>query len=377
MKVVSVRAYRYDIPFRRPFETSQGALRVRSGLILEAEADNGRVGYGEVAPLTGFSRESLEECIIPVRNLSRDMINLQVPTTPDDLANWIKTHPTAPASVVFGIESALSDLAAQQAELPLAKWYRHQALLEVPVNAVLSGDDIEQQARTKAEHGYRAFKLKIGALTIDQDLNRIALIRGAIGPKAALRLDANRAYQYSDAETLLRALNPYAIEYVEEPLHSPTADEMRALRSTTGIPVAIDESLMEWERRAHVDDKSILLSHDVLAAYDVAILKPALLGSIGETISLGECFLSAGKRIVVTSALDAGFALSAALHVACALQLQSACGLDTASILEDQLMTNPPTPSHGLLRLPALAGLGAQLSRSLSARQHLVSIDVD
>ncbi len=377
MKVVSTRIWRYDIPLRRPFETSQGTLHIRSGLMFEVETDNGKIGYGEAAPLAGFSNETLDDCIAAALELTRGISGLQVPISPDGLADWIRFHATAPKSVVFGIESALADLAAKQAELPMARWYRSQAATEVPVNAVLSGGDIERQARTKSEQGYQTFKLKIGALTIADDLKRIGFVRGAIGSRAALRLDANRAYHYSDAEILLRALEPFAIEYIEEPLTNPTAEKMRSLRTTSGIPLAIDESLVEWNRTAHGDDILNLLGIDLLAAYDVAILKPALLGSIDETIRLGERILSAGKRVVVTSALDAGFGLSVALHVACALQLQSACGLDTALILEDQLVANPPTPSNGMLRLSDLPGLGAQLSRSPSVQQYLSRIDVD
>ena len=51
-----------------------------------------------------------------------------------------------------------------------------------------------QEARSFKEAGFRAVKMKVGLLTVAEDLRRIEAVREAIGPDLKLMVDANHAY---------------------------------------------------------------------------------------------------------------------------------------------------------------------------------------
>ncbi|HRE08169.1 MAG TPA: o-succinylbenzoate synthase, partial [Opitutaceae bacterium] len=51
---------RYALPFRTPLRTAHGRWSVREGLLLRLRTEEGATGYGEVAPIPGFGRETLE-----------------------------------------------------------------------------------------------------------------------------------------------------------------------------------------------------------------------------------------------------------------------------------------------------------------------------
>ena len=79
MKLIKRTLYHYSRPFNG---------NIREGAFIRLETKNGRVGWGEVAPLPGFSKETLEEAI----------------------QDWIKGHIFSSPSVQWGHASALFDL---------------------------------------------------------------------------------------------------------------------------------------------------------------------------------------------------------------------------------------------------------------------------
>ena len=51
-----------------------------------------------------------------------------------------------------------------------------------------------EEARSFKQAGFRAVKMKVGLLTVAEDLRRIEAVREAIGPDLKLMVDANHAY---------------------------------------------------------------------------------------------------------------------------------------------------------------------------------------
>lgn len=377
MTIDKVRLYRYEVPFVRPFKTAQSILQNRSGLVFEAVNSDGLVGYGEAAPLAGFSRETIEECIASARHVIGELRGQHVPLTPGLLRQLANEFLGAPSCVVFGLETLLADMAAQISGVAMANWFRADASGKVALNAVITGEIGESQVKAKIAEGFSTFKLKIGSLSVDDDFRRITMVRHLIGPDRRLRLDANRAYDSSMAAHLFHNIEPLGIEYVEEPLQNSEPTELAQLRRDFAVPVAIDESLIEMSNQGTDSAASLLQDDAKLRSFDVAIIKPSQLGSINRTLDLGERLMQAGKRVVITSALDGGIAVTAALQIACALRVQSACGLDTAGLLQVQLIDVASFATDGAMARPDRSGLGVKLSSHPSALNFLTEINVD
>jgi len=376
MKIETIRIYRYDIPFVRPFVTSRFTLQNRSGLILELTATGGFVGYGEIAPLAGFSRETIDECTGAAVALARELQHSKLPDSPQELQQRSCKWQDLPPCVVFGFDSAMADLCAQAAGITMAQWIRANATQRVALNAVIGGNTADSDIKAKCVEGYSTFKLKIGTTSINDDVRRVSVISELIGSTAKLRLDANCAYDFESATKLIQHLAAFNIEYIEEPLKDATLANLARLRSNSPIPIAIDETLISIYNRA-VDTRRIeLLSPEFLDSFDVAIIKPSQMGSIVETIEFCERLIQSGKKIVVTSSLDTAIGVTSATHIACTLQVRYACGLDTAGLFVSRLTQSTGDLSTGYLSLPSQPGLGVALDKHPDNLQYLKEIEV-
>ena len=312
----------YRLRLVRPVRTARGVHEAREGFLVFAH-DGERIGRGDAAPLPELGTESLRECH---RQLQRATFDL-LPETP---------------AARCAVEQALLDLEAQRASLPLARLLQRDAPLEVPVSALLSADGVSELARESQRavaEGFRTLKLKVG---MDDDYARAAVVRDAAGPDVKLRLDANGAWDAPTALRKLRELAPLQVEFCEQ----PTADLLGLEGSQ--VPVAADE----------------MLASDAEAALDraaVVVLKPMLLGGLHPALQLARRAHERGRRIVVTSSLESIVGRAGAAHLAAAILAfgpQPAAGVATGTLVEADGGPDPFAPAGGIVRIPALPGLG-------------------
>ncbi len=143
--------------------------------------------------------------------------------------NWRNT------SLNFGeaINQAMWDLAAKQAGLPL---YRMLGGTDARVPAYASGLDYHLSDKDYASLfgqaaalGFSAFKIKVGHPDVAWDINRLELLRTAVGRNATIMVDSNEAWTPKEA---IRRLGIYQragfeIFWAEDPI---LRDDFRGLR---------------------------------------------------------------------------------------------------------------------------------------------------
>ncbi len=175
-----IKLYEYRLP------CSSAHWKIREGLILQINE-----GFGEIAPLPKFSKETLADAKAEV-------------------LNWIrfKTTPTLP-SVRFGIACAHKPL--RSIHLPLCS---------------LGPRD-----------GFTTVKLKLGHLTLE---SAIALVLQYYR-KYQLRLDCNRAWSLEQALEFAKHFKPSDFIYLEEPVRN--FEELVKFSKITHFPIALDESI--------------------------------------------------------------------------------------------------------------------------------------
>lgn len=334
MRVESVELYRYAIPLlvRPPL---QGA-RLRNGLLLRIVSGRDLSGWGEIAPLPGFSKETLSEAQALVLSEALNLVGREVPETYDDLSREVDARRNRISSVAFGIELGLASLSAGMRGLSLAEWMAPSARTSVPVNALLYGseEEVVKMARARLNCGFKTFKLKVGRSTIDKDLETVRRVRDAIGSQSVLRLDANRAWEYDDARRFAEAILPFDTAFIEEPLRDWA--QLKKLHDETSIPVALDETVSELA----VSGGSPPTVEDFSFA-TAAILKPTLTGGLVETRRWADRFNAVGVEPVLSSSFESEIGLSGLVALAAAVSGSGwAAGLDTlrylgGSVLEE------------------------------------------
>jgi o-succinylbenzoate synthase len=340
MKLAGFDLYRFSLPLRGPLVLRDTTLHRREGLLLRLSGDDGSDGWGESAPLPGFSEESQDQAIVQLRRLAGSLIGRELADdwTDRNGAFGRELERTAPApSVRFGLELAVWNMWATSSGKSLPELFAGQPRARVPVNGLLAGswDEVLEEAQRMKNAGYEAVKLKVGARTVAEDARLVRKLVGEPGNTISLRLDTNRAWDYEQAAEFLHGAPRF--EYLEEPLADPAL--LPQLVREFGVPVALDESLVGL-------DPEVLEEHRYARA---VVLKPTLLGGISNTLRMAERALRLGITTVVSSAYESGVGTAALVALAAGIgERPVPAGLDTYRALSDDVLDTPlglPAPS--------------------------------
>jgi O-succinylbenzoate synthase len=176
-------------------------------------------------------------------------------------------------------------------------------------------------------------------------------MRSELGNDITIRLDANRAWIFDQAQEALLRLNEYNIEYVEEPLQEFDPERYDRLYDTTRVALALDESIAFAQSRINEIDSSFV---------PYLIVKPGACGGIGRALAFEQMSAARGFRTVFTSGLETSVGLTAGLHTAAAVSASLLpCGFSTAGLFADTEASRGVTlPAAGRIALPAAPGLG-------------------
>jgi o-succinylbenzoate synthase len=332
MKIAAARFSAFTLPMRRALSAPNGKLTERAGFILTLVSDGGLTGRGEASAAYWLGAERLDA----VRTGLEWIVKCAVDQPDaDDLRRFIFgqkadcTHPLSPAAAC-ALDGALLDLAAKTLGVAAASILGAGSLEPMAVSALLIGtapDDLAEEAESAVAAGHRTLKVKVGTGSVDEDLRRLRAVHAAVkGGQVALRIDANRAWSGEDATRALRALAPLGIDFVEEPLASPTPASMAALRkAAAGVALALDESVScaaELERYVKKE------------AADIVVLKAARLGGPTRCLELASLASATGMRTVVTDSIETAIGMGVAVHLAAALPgPPEAIGLGGARLL--------------------------------------------
>jgi O-succinylbenzoate synthase len=345
IKIKQVELFRYCLPFEKTLKLKGQPVIERQGLLLRLSSDDDHTGWGEIAPLPGFSSEDLDTVIAETGQLESFLTDRTVPPDIARLDGRIARFLDDCAlshSTVFGIEQALLSLAASSQQVSLPRLLNSRAKLSVPLNALVTGDatDAVEQARLNFQQGYRAIKLKVGRLSVQEDAERALAVRGAISDTAALRLDANCAWTMPQAVEFAERIGDCNIEYIEEPLTDNRL--LPEFCNKTGLPVALDESL------TGIDIQTIEPFDGLIAL----ILKPTLLGGLDKTASYVKRTDSLSLMPVISSSFESSVGIySLAAFAAAFITEEIPCGLDTFTFFMDDLLREPIQQREGCILL--------------------------
>ena len=335
MRLVAVEIYSFELPLVRPLLIKGEPLSTRRGVLLEFRDDAGHAGYGEISPLPGLHRESLEQVLGQLRELATNLSGTEIPddalTLSGAFAEWLDAYDLAP-TVRYGVEMAALHLLAAQRKRPLYELLGTSPHRIVPVNALLSGttDEMIAAAQSRAREGYRTLKIKVGRLAPKTEVAAIRRIRRLLGNEIKLRLDANRSWELEEAVCIGRELLPLDIEYIEEPVKDPHL--LSEFFRRTGVPIAMDESVAEPEFNAA----------KVPQGTRAVILKPSLVGGIERSVGLIRALGTSGVVPILSCAFYSGLGLSVLAQLAAAFAPPDvAMGLDTFRWLKEDLLKSP------------------------------------
>jgi muconate cycloisomerase len=247
LPIADVRVILADIPVRRPHKMSFTTLEAVNFAFVRIEAAGGLVGWGEAACLGGptWSEESAESVAATIERYiapwlrGRDAASIEA--LRQEMARRLQGNPFARAAV----EMALWDLNGRALGVPVHRLLGGAVRDRVPLSwslAVASPADEVEEARERVARGHRIFKIKTAARPLAEDVERVRCIRTAVGPDISLRVDANQGWDRPTALRAVRVLEPYGLDFVEQPLARWDLDGMAWLGRRSAVPIMADES---------------------------------------------------------------------------------------------------------------------------------------
>ena len=357
MIIRQVRWIPYQVPLHTEFGTARDSTSLREGLIVRLVTEEGIVGIGEVAPMPAFSGATIADSLAFLQSCAPNLIGTAIEELWDDAAGSEAGHSAANAAVRCGLNVAAGDALGQLKGLPFARLIVDQPAEVVPLNAtvaVANRDDAARLAREAIESGFACVKVKVGmATSVEDEVNRIEHIRAAVGPKCRLRLDANGAWDVDQAIETINALSRSNVDLVEQPVEAGNLIGMAQVRKKVGVRIGADESV------TGIDGARRVLECE---AADVLIVKPMLVGGIVAGRRIVELAIEAGVGIIVTTSVDTGIGIAAALHLAATLPTpMEACGLATGYFLACELLRRSLPVLSGSMTVPNGFGLGVEI----------------
>lgn len=322
---------------RHPFVISRAGSRAFHNLLVEVEWD-GLVGRGEAAP-ESFYGETAATVPVAVGVLTEEWGD--DPFAVEGITvGWekrLKGHPAAKAA----LEMALHDLVGQRVGLPLYRfWGLNPA--SAPMTSFTIGIDETARMVEKVQEAadFPLLKVKLGT---DRDEEIIRSIREVTD--RPIRVDANTAWTPKEAVEKLHALEPYALELVEQPVAAGDLEGLRYIRDRVKVPIIVDESV----RRA--EDIPRLVGY--VDGINIKLMKS---GGLREALRMIHVARAHGLRVMLGSMIESSLANTAAAHLAA---LVDYVDLDGHLLIENDPFRGLRV-DRGRLVLPDRPGLGVE-----------------
>lgn len=276
-----MKAYRYQISLKQGIQLGSKFIDTREGILIEKQGN-----WVEAAPLPHFSVDNIDDVIAALRD-----------------------EAPPPPSLQFAFESL---------ETPCSSAAQ-------PVNALLQGDpqSILRRCRQLAHEPCSAAKLKVGRRDWVKEAELVKDISDLLRSDQNLRLDANRGWEWQTAVKFAKAISGTRIQYIEEPLRE--ASMLEEFFIETGIPYALDESLLEDRQ---------LSSFPNAAAY---IAKPTLLGSLTKLKKMK----SLKVPVIFSACYESGVGIGQLIRLAHHFESDEPAGFDTYSYLASDTLRIP------------------------------------
>lgn len=352
MKIRKIELYQMPVRLKEPFVISLGPLGYANNVVVAIRTDNGLTGFGECSPFMTINGENMDTCLVIGQCLAQVLIG-QDPLAIGECSKRMDQAIYGNSSIKSAFDIALYDVASQEAEVPLYAFLGgSKNKILVTDYTVSLGDKhkmVKDAMKIKAD-GFQVIKVKLGD-SGEKDIERIRLIREAVGYDIPVRIDANQGWDVATTLSILNALAPFNIQHCEEPIPRWDFMELPGIRKQSPIPIMADESCCD-----HHDAKRLI----DMAACDLLNIKLGKSAGFYNAIKIIELAEQAGIKIQVGGFLESRLGFTAAAHLALTSDNITYCDFDTPLMFtEDPISGGITYDNKGVVTLPDAIGLGA------------------
>lgn len=322
------------LKLQNPFRVAHGVSATRQSFWLRLAED---AGWGEasIPPYYGISNESMIAFWETI-NLRTDPF----PDNPADIFAWMGEDGPAPARCALDL--ALHDRIGRLRGVPLYQLLNLPKPKPLTTAFTISIDTPENMAeQAAAVPTYPIIKLKLGD---EGDVARVTAVRAA-RPNAILCVDVNGGWPPEEAVALAKAILPYDLAFIEQPVPKDEVEAMGRVQAAVNIPIVADESVQT------IADVARLAAVGV-QGINLKIMK---LGGLAATLQMIEQAQSLGLRLMLGCMVETSLGVTATTHLS---GLAEWLDLDAPLLVANDPFSGVQIDEQAQLHLPDKPGIG-------------------
>jgi muconate cycloisomerase len=368
-KIVAIEMTPVFVPFyefvRQAMQAGAGGL----GMAIAAEeawlggdyvickliADDGSVGLGEAfvwLPETGVSPEQLIDII---KNALGNYILGESPFNVERIRHRMDAN-VARSDVAKGLlDMACYDLMGRVTGRPASDFMGGRVVSEIPLAALIPLMDLDTMvdlAENFHGQGMRTLRIKLGS-SIQEDVRTMERMREIFGDDVHMRVDYNQAYSPPAAVRAIKAIEPFGVDFAEQPVRATDYVGMAHVQSRVDTPLIAHEGCFSLQ------DIVALAELGAIGAVGLNSERPGGVTNAIRAINYAE---QRGMGAVIhNQTLGIASAMQAHLAAAKHHSLGHATELFGHVMMEDDLIVDLIDYSDGTATVPIGPGWGVEL----------------
>jgi len=350
MGIQQIEVYKVTLRYKEPFRIAPGASTESRNVVVKVVTDYDVVGWGESSPSQRVTGENAETVIKTLDKIAPKLIGmcpLRIEQDIEAMDSIVEENPAAKAA----IDIALHDILGKTACKPLFMLmggYRTEVLTDITL-VIKSPKEMAKDAVKAVKKRFKALKVKVG-VNPTEDVERIRLIRKAVGSDIQIRIDANQGWTPQQAIEALNKMEKFKIQFAEQPVPAKDMKGLIKVRKDSPIPIMADESVHSPE------DALRLIQAEAVDLINIKLMKS---GGILKGRKIADVAEAAGMPCMIGCMGESEIGIAAGAHLAAAAKNIQYADLDSDLLLKDKLVKKGGTKIKNSMRMfPKQNGLG-------------------
>lgn len=333
---------------KSPFSSSLETIKERKFIIVEAEDEEGRTGWGEVSAFSSpwYTEETIATCYHMLKDFFIPKLmesQIQHPTEVPKLLEKYRGNRMAKA----GVEAAYWDLYAKREGRTLSSCIggvREQVPAGVAVG-INHMDTMLSEIHDHLQEGYKRIKIKIKP---GKDIEPLKIIRAHF-PGLSIIADANSSYQLKDISRI-KALDQFDLMMIEQPLAHDDIVDHRHLQKHIKTPICLDESILSAENTRKAIE---------LGSCKIINIKPARVGGLTEALKIHKVCKENNIPVWCGGMVETGISRAHNLALSSLSQFTIPGDISSSSrFWENDIIEPKINVKNGFIKVPQTPGIG-------------------
>jgi len=309
MKITDIQINVVTIPLLTPFKTALRTVTEIENILVTVVTDSTLTGFGGAAPTAVITGDTVGSIVAGIEHIRSHIVGMDIDRS-ETVLQRLNRCLVGNTSAKAAVDMAIYDLSAKALGVPLYRLLGGR-VNDLETDMTISLDTPAKmiaESKSKLAAGFSILKIKVGGDPA-LDIERLQVIRDAVGPDVKIRIDANQGWSAKEAVGVGKELEKRAIdiELMEQPVAARDYAGLKVVRDSLSMPVVADESVFS------PGDALKLVSMGAVDGLNIKLMK---CGGIYNALKIVAIAEAAGVPCMIGSMMESHVSVAAAAHLA-------------------------------------------------------------